>query len=42
VVPLGDHWLVAGLVMDTRAGAGGPLLHHDRRNGGFTESENLR
>jgi flavin reductase (DIM6/NTAB) family NADH-FMN oxidoreductase RutF len=41
VVPLGDHWLVAGLVVDTRAGAGRPLLYHDRRYGGFTESETL-
>ena len=36
VVPLGDHWLVAGLVVDTWTGEGAqPLLYHDRRYGGF-------
>jgi flavin reductase (DIM6/NTAB) family NADH-FMN oxidoreductase RutF len=39
VVPLGDHWLIAGLVVDTRSGDGAtPLLYHDRRYGGFRAS----
>ena len=36
VLPLGDHWLVAGLVVEAGGGTGDPpLLYRDRQYGGF-------
>ncbi|MCO5998074.1 flavin reductase family protein [Actinoallomurus rhizosphaericola] len=35
VMPVGDHWLVVGLVVHAEAGGVPPLLRHSRRYGRF-------